>query len=327
MKPLIFSSSDLPLELTDEARFARWRELYNDVYCAFDQDRIAGRPFAAKFASVRIGSLTCARFDGTVNRYVRTQHHVARDPSELFGLSFHRGPGEVRCSINGNEIAMAHGEATLFATSEVGAYESGSSIDWTNVAIPRDRLVERVPHPEDLLSKVIHGHTPAVAHLRRYLEMVVSADGIDGDPGLATQVETMLLDLVVLALGGRGDGAEIARTRGLRAARTDLVLAEIGARFADPGFSVGVAARKVGISVRSVQELLHATGTTFAERILELRLQKARRMLADRRNDHLRLNEVALDCGFNEVTYFHRCFRRRFGASPTQYRGGPVVDD
>jgi len=57
MQPLIFSSSDLPGELNDEARFARWREVYNDFYCAFDQDRIAERPFAAEFASVRIGNL------------------------------------------------------------------------------------------------------------------------------------------------------------------------------------------------------------------------------------------------------------------------------
>jgi AraC-like DNA-binding protein len=34
------------------------------------------------------------------------------------------------------------------------------------------------------------------------------------------------------------------------------------------------------------------------------------------------VSDLAAACGFNEVSYFDRCFRRRFGASPTQYRGG-----
>jgi transcriptional regulator GlxA family with amidase domain len=68
---------------------------------------------------------------------------------------------------------------------------------------------------------------------------------------------------------------------------------------------------------------LHETGLSLAERVLELRLQKARAMLADPRHDRLKIIEIAYACGFNEVSYFNRCFRRRFGASPTQYRGEP----
>jgi AraC-like DNA-binding protein len=45
-------------------------------------------------------------------------------------------------------------------------------------------------------------------------------------------------------------------------------------------------------------------------------------MLADPRNDRLKVSDIALASGFSEVSYFNRCFRRRFGGSPTQYRGG-----
>ena len=54
--------------------------------------------------------------------------------------------------------------------------------------------------------------------------------------------------------------------------------------------------------------------------VLELRLQKSRAMLADARNNRRKVSDIALACGFNEVSYFNRCFRRRFGASPTQFR-------
>jgi AraC-like DNA-binding protein len=43
-------------------------------------------------------------------------------------------------------------------------------------------------------------------------------------------------------------------------------------------------------------------------------------MLADPRNDRLKIIDVAYACGFNEVSYFNRSFRRQFGASPTALR-------
>jgi transcriptional regulator GlxA family with amidase domain len=56
--------------------------------------------------------------------------------------------------------------------------------------------------------------------------------------------------------------------------------------------------------------------------VLELRLQKAQVMLADPRHHRLKVSEIAHACGFNEVSYFNRCFRRRFGATPTTARNG-----
>ena len=81
----------------------------------------------------------------------------------------------------------------------------------------------------------------------------------------------------------------------------------------------GVAA-ELGVSVRYVQDLLQETGTPFSARVLEHRLQRARALLADARNDHVRIGEIARASGFNEVPYFNRCFRRRFGESPTSCR-------
>jgi AraC-like DNA-binding protein len=43
-------------------------------------------------------------------------------------------------------------------------------------------------------------------------------------------------------------------------------------------------------------------------------------MLRDPTHDALKVIDVAYACGFNDVSYFNRCFRRRFGASPTELR-------
>ena len=107
---------------------------------------------------------------------------------------------------------------------------------------------------------------------------------------------------------------------------TDQLSAELDdegcfASFADPSFSSEEAARAIGVSRRYVNDLFHESGNSFAERVLEFRLQKARTMLAKPRYDGAKIGDLAFACGFNDISYFHRCFRRRFGASPAAYRG------
>jgi AraC-like DNA-binding protein len=134
----------------------------------------------------------------------------------------------------------------------------------------------------------------------------------------------MLGDLIALALGARGEAAEIAATRGLRAARRRELIAIIERRFAEPSLSIGTLADHLGLSSRYVSSLFLETGTTFSERILELRLQKARAMLSDVRYDLTKVNDIAFACGFSSVSYFNRRFRARFGCPPTQYRSGQM---
>jgi AraC-like DNA-binding protein len=107
---------------------------------------------------------------------------------------------------------------------------------------------------------------------------------------------------------------------GLRGARIASVINQINESFADQQFSTRVVAEKLGLSVRYVQDLLQGSGLSITDRIMQLRLDKARRMLTEDRQCTLKISEVAGACGFNELSYFHRSFRRRFGVSPAKFR-------
>ena len=120
--------------------------------------------------------------------------------------------------------------------------------------------------------------------------------------------------------GARGEVAELAGLRGLRAARLQAILAKIADNFANPGISAQGVAQELGLSARYVHDLLQETGISFSERVLELRLQRAHKVLSQRQNDDMRVSDIALMCGFSDVSYFNRCFRRRFGHTPTGAR-------
>ncbi|MEH2478624.1 AraC-like DNA-binding protein [Nitrobacteraceae bacterium AZCC 2146] len=116
------------------------------------------------------------------------------------------------------------------------------------------------------------------------------------------------------------DIVNVTEVGGLRGARIASVIAQINESFADQQFSTRVVAEKLGLSVRYVQDLLQGSGLSITDRIMELRLEKARAMLTDDRQCSLKISDVASSCGFNELSYFHRSFRRRFGASPARFR-------
>jgi AraC-like DNA-binding protein len=155
--------------------------------------------------------------------------------------------------------------------------------------------------------------------MRNYLQLMDASPLAPGSM-LADHVSRTLIDLVGLATGAKGDEAARAGLRGLRAARLQAVLAEIGKHFTHPAISAQSVGGWLGLSPRYVQDLLAATGIGFSERVMELRLQRAKALLSSPASREMRIGDIALDVGFNDISYFNRSFRRRFGSSPSAAR-------
>jgi AraC-like DNA-binding protein len=189
------------------------------------------------------------------------------------------------------------------------------------VTVPIKRLTDVVPGAEDMMGREISGNPHLLKYIQRYIQLVLGETGPYEDGGLVNHVDTTVVDLLALALNGSREMQEIARGRGLRAARFRDIVDQIKRGFSRPDFSVQAIATRLGLSANYVQKILAESGHIFTERVQELRLQRAREMLADLRFDGMKMSDIAFACGFNDLSHFNRCFRRRFGASPTQFRG------
>ena len=81
---------------------------------------------------------------------------------------------------------------------------------------------------------------------------------------------------------------------------------------------VDALAARVGMSPRTFARLYAArTGRTPAKSVEGLRLEAARRALEETR---LSVKDIAVQCGFLEEDRMLRCFHRRLGVSPQDYR-------
>jgi AraC-like DNA-binding protein len=82
--------------------------------------------------------------------------------------------------------------------------------------------------------------------------------------------------------------------------------------------SVGELAQRFNCSRRHLNRLFHQHfGLSVAALRMEMRLLKAVSLLRD---SEAKIINVAEECGFNHLGLFNTCFKRRFGASPGQWR-------
>lgn len=82
--------------------------------------------------------------------------------------------------------------------------------------------------------------------------------------------------------------------------------------------SVGELAERFNCSRRHLNRLFHQHfGVSVASLRMEMRLLKAISLLRD---PSAKIINVAEQCGFNHLGLFNTCFKRRFGASPGQWR-------
>ena len=143
------------------------------------------------------------------------------------------------------------------------------------------------------------------------------AEGIDATPLPRPMIAEQVGTLLTLATGFHEAPAE-SRHRGQLARQ---ILRRIETDFADPELSPERLAAELGISKRYLQQLLAGSGTSFVQELTATRLDRASDMLTDPRGGGLSVGEIAFRCGFLDPGYFARAFRKRFGRTPSEWRG------
>ena len=82
--------------------------------------------------------------------------------------------------------------------------------------------------------------------------------------------------------------------------------------------SMDEAANHVGYSKFHFARLFKEyTGMTFNDYETTLKLKEVERQLAD---TDLQISDIAMSCGFNNLTSLSRCFKKQYGCSPSQFR-------
>lgn len=85
--------------------------------------------------------------------------------------------------------------------------------------------------------------------------------------------------------------------------------------------SLKVVAEKLSTSAREVSQAINEHGQkNFSEFVNHYRVARAKVLLADPARQHEKIETIAYDCGFGNVTSFNLAFKAETGITPSQYR-------
>jgi AraC-like DNA-binding protein len=217
------------------------------------------------------------------------------------------------------ELWLEEGGATLVPTADPHSVMHDRPGDLLAFRLPRAALGALANGLEELCLRPIPRETPALSLLRDYV-----GGGRDEETVTDGSLQQLFVnhahDLIALAVGASRDGAEGAPHRDLRTARLHAIKQDIDQRLPETDLSVAALAQRHGCTPRFIQRLFEQEGTTFSGYVLAQRLARAHGLLSDPRRRAEKISEVALDCGFGDVSYFNRVFRRHYGASPSDVR-------
>lgn len=307
-------------------RLNTWRELFGRQFLQLDVDPLDDQPFRYDVDYLVMPDLNLSRGSISAVRSERTRNLIGDGNDDLILLM--PQSGLVQLHERGREVLVGQGDAFVRRSCEV-AHTFSTSGEYLTLSIPSAMVARHVGNLEQFGFAVIRDGDATLSLLRNYLQMLMSDTlALPSSGELGRQSAEMLSrhvhEVVGLLLGASRDAWELAGEPGggIASARIAAIYADVARNATDPDFSAHDVARRLGISSGYIRKLLATREQRFADLLRSTRLDHAHRMLLAPHFSHLDITRIALQSGFSDISYFNRCFRQRFGMTPSDVRNG-----
>jgi AraC-like DNA-binding protein len=312
-EPLRLSTNNLP----DRDRLPIWLDFYGRKLFNLDIEPLGDAPFRADVTLRALPGVTLTSGSRTDAHYRIRKHHLqnATDMIVFMAVLSGRSVSVQR----GREATILPGQGVVMLSSEAADQILTDGGRYVGVYVPRPALTPAVRDLGRWLARPIGAETEALWLLTDYVRLLQSGRAL-ANPDVQRSAAAHIGDLLVALMRATGDVAELARRRGVRAARLATVEADIAANLHQPGLRAEDVARRQRITPGYVRKLFRQQGTSFSDHVVEQRLSRIYQALNDPGLSARPISAIALDAGFADVSYFNRSFRRRFGATPSDVR-------
>jgi AraC-like DNA-binding protein len=257
-----------------------------------------------------LGTVGFGYVHGTPGTWRRKREHLA-DGRDLISISISGGGQWQVEGVRGPDRYERGGAVVVESRRESTIHSLDDATAWT-ICIDRASLEPLLADISDPIQRCLPGDNPGIRLLEAYLVSLFSLE-CDYDLALAA---LHIRDLALHALGVRGDTQALVRERGVRAARQSAVLDAIVTRASEPDLDPATVAAQLGMSPRYLHRLLEPTGRSFAQHLLQCRLDRAAAILRNPDCARFKIGEIAAQAGFSDISHFNRSFRRKFGDTP-----------
>ncbi|MEV5282913.1 AraC family transcriptional regulator [Streptomyces sp. NPDC052811] len=313
----VFRSS--ALEPTD--RFGMWRDFMAETHAPMDLRSEHAAEFWVNHRNISLGEVTVYPLECFPLTFRRTPKLISKSDPEAFHLSLvKRGTGMLRL---GKET-LVHGAFDYHTSDTSRSFELSSGpepLEIIGVEIPKAIL----PMPRHAAAQVIGRRLSArtgIGSLLATFLTQIAKESHTYQAGDGPRLSTVLADLMASLFAGALDADRSLTPETHR--RTSLLRIKSFIRNNSDSSELDVAAVAAAhhISVSYLHRLFQqeGEGTTVAGFLLEQRLTRARRDLADPLRQDVPVHVIAARRGFSHAAAFSRAFKNAYGMPPTAFR-------
>lgn len=312
---LRLSTADVP----EANRLAIWRDviskhLFNADVKPYDDMPLKGEANILPLGDCAVSTIVSSRAQYYVaSNYLRN----ARDLINIIIAKRGRLHGRQRS----NGVTIGPGEAFAILATETCFVDILEDSEAFNISLPASALEPLVPDLGHVIARPLNSNPSALTLLDAYATVLQSVEAPINTATAAT-TSLHLIELASNVLVSTAESLPVNDRRGIRETRRQSIKKEIVANLTRHDLSPDLIAERLGITARYLRKLLHEEGTSFSDFLRQTRLERAFLLLNDRQQDHRSISEIAYQVGFNDLSYFNRCFRRQYGITPSDLRIG-----
>jgi len=300
--------------------FEEWNEGLRDVCGHFrpvrhnKSDRVRG-----VVRSLDAGGVELAHIANDLDHVRREYSDIRADFGEYLFLLIQL-QGECGVENRNNHTVIRPGDCVLVDSASPSTfYFGGRFSNHISVHLPRQLIFSEAAASLDV-ARTVEARDPMATML---LAMIAKLIATKADEGRARSLRPLLFEMIRQAFAPDQDH-EPAHHSDNAAARLEIVQTLIDRHLTEMELSPRWLARKVGVSLRTLQEDFGLLGTTPTSHIRRRRLLLVRDRLRNMRTAAQKPNisDVAYSAGFNDISYFNRSFKELFHCSPKEIISG-----
>lgn len=286
-----------------QRRHLFWREVIAEAFPGMTA--YAPEGIRADLARWRLGAVGLARARSG-------RAHIGRVASgTAHNLVFHlQRRGRLTIVHGGDATTAGVGDIVIADDSRPYAVDVSDSNDCLILQMPAELLGDQLSR-HDWHGRLLSGEDSNVAFLNHMLQ------GLWHERDLLGDIDEGMGDLLAEAariICRRGFG--VAATPSPGCSPVEYALRHLD----DPSLGTAMICEATGLSPRAVQKaFLRNVALTPTAFIADRRLARAADLLAAA--DGRSITDIAFEIGFSDAAFFSRCFRRRFGVTPSDWRG------
>ena len=261
----------------------------------------------------RLGGMDAIIVSQNIKRVTRNEQCIRRDPGENYFLIFQDHGQMLVCQKDSQTLIQA-GDVILIDSALPSDFVfDGTGSQQISLHLARDEMHKR-------FGKSIQGGLSILKNDVLGIAMRAVLAKLLGQPSQ----DNLHLGEAFLGIFGAILTERFRNSAPTRMGTNEVLLTaalqQISTHYRESEFNAAFLAEKLNVPLRQLQRIFQKLGETPSRRILNTRLASSYDLIFSHVNSDcpFHVSRIVFDSGFNDLSFFYREFRKRYGVSPGQ---------